>query len=531
MARLTTTSDRQHARYTIMAALAVGFGCVDAQSSLAARVSLSFEGISQNDNAALNGGRSFIPPDTNGAVGRTQYVEVSNGGYAVFDKNTGIRQSLVNDGAFWTSFGQAGGGGDARVMYNAAASRWIVTSFGANVKDIQIAVSDTDNALGNWKSTKFEGYPGLGFGGANADFPTLALDKNAVYIGTNNFANNSAGVNEFQGTTLNVIPIDSLFNNTAPTTTNLAQFNTLFRTVDRGAAQQGVNSNSAGSTGKVLAGSLSAFDNVGLKVNDLSAISATGATLTAPVRTGLAAFTTAGDARQPSIAVPENQRIVSTGGSRTASSVYEAGGRIYTVNTVNTTADGLDEARIRYSVLDANTFALLSEGDIGEAGYDYYQGSIGVNDAGKVVIGYNRSGLDVATGNISFLARTFDTAANGSLLQTGSELLLKKSLVDDYHNGSGFGVAAVGRQRWGDYSAVSLDPDNPNKFYAIGEYARSYTSNTSTGASRWGTWIAAIDVSDPAATAVPEPFTVAGTLLGGAAVVRLRKRLKVNNKI
>ncbi len=333
-----------------------------------------------------------------------------------------------------------------------------------------------------------------------------------------------------RGTTLNVIPIDSLFNNTAPTTTNFTQFNTLLN-VDRGFAQQGVNGNSAVGTGKIIASSISFFDNIGFNVNGLSATSATGATLTAPVRTGLAAFTVAGNARQPSVAVPANRRVVTTGDDRTSSSVYEAGSRIYAVNTVNSTADGLDEARIRYSVLDANTFALLSQGDIGEAGYDYYQGSIGVNDAGKVVIGYNRSGLDVATGNISFLARTFDTAANGSLIQTGSELLLKTSPTDDYHNGSAFGAAAVGNQRWGDYSAVSLDPDNPNKFYAIGEFARNYTSNNSAGVSRWGTWIAAIDVSDPAATPVPEPFTVAGTVLGGAAIVRLRRRLKANNHI
>jgi hypothetical protein len=528
MARLQTTSDRQHARYTIMAALAVGFGCADAQSSLAATVSLSFEGISQNDNAAI--GRNFLPPDTIGAVGRTQYVEVTNGGYAVFDKNTGIRQLLVSDAAFWTSYGQAGGGGDARVMYNAAASRWIVSSFGADRKDIQIAVSDTDNALGNWKSTKFEGYPGLGFGGANADYPTLALDKNAVYIGTNNFANNSDGVNRFQGTTLNIIPIDSLFNAIAPTTTNFVQFNTP-NNADRGFAQQGVNGNSVVGTGKVVASSLSFFDNIGFNVNGLSATSATGATLTAPVRTGLAAFTQAGNARQPAVAVPANQRVATTGDDRTSSSVYEVGGRIYAVNTVDSTADGLDEARVRYSVLDANTFAILAQGDIGEAGYDYYQGSIGVNDAGKVVIGYNRSGLDVATGNISFLARTFDTAANGSLVQTGTELLLKTSPTDDYHLGSNFGAAAVGRQRWGDYSSVSLDPDNPNKFYAIGEFARDYTSNTSTGVARWGTWIAAIDVSDPTATPVPEPLTMVGTVLGGAAVMRLRKRLKAENRI
>lgn len=536
--RSKTTSNQQHARYTIAAALALGCGCANAPASLASTVSLSFEGLSQYDNISV--GRNFTVPDTNGAVGRSQYVEVSNGAYAVFDKNTGVRQSLVSDLAFWSAAGQIGGGVDTRVMYNAPASRWIVSSFGANRKDVQIAVSDTDNALGGWKSTKFEGYPGIGFGGATADYPTLALDRNAVYIGTNNFGNNSAGANVFQGTTLNIIPIDSLFNATAPTTTNSIQFNTPFDPLsatngDRGFAQQGVNSNSVSSTGKVLAASVFRPDNLGLNVNNLSATSATGATLSAPVFTGLAPFTEAGDARQPAVAVPANRRIIDSLDIRISSSVYEAGGRIYAVNTVNSTADGLDEARIRYSVLDANTFALLAQGDIGEAGYDYYQGSIGVNDAGKVVIGYNRSGLDVATGNISFMARTFDTAANGALVQTGSELLLKTSLTDDYHLGSVFGQPAVGRQRWGDYSAVSPDPDDPNKFYAIGQFAREYDlpqfgQPAGTGLARWGTWVAAIDVST-SATAVPEPLSVVGTLLGGAAVVRLRKRLKVDNKL
>ena len=535
--RLTTTSTQQRARYTFAAALALGFGCGDAQASFASSVSLSFEGISQYDAASF--GRNFIPPDTMGAVGSSQYLEVANGAYAVFDKTTGSRQSLVSDVAFWNTAGQTGTSGDSRVMYNAAANRWIVTSLGMNAKDLQIAVSDTSNALGAWKSTKFEGYPGLGFGSI-ADYPTLALDRNAVYINTNNYAPATAGgSDDFRGTTLNVIPIDSLFNATAPTIENSKQFTTpytasSFTNFDRGFTQQGVNSNSAGSTGKVLASSINFYDNLGFNVNDLSSTSATGSTVTTPVRSGLAAFTEAGAARQPAVTVPANQRVIDAGDRRTSSSVYEAGGRIYAVNTVNSTADGLDEARIRYSVLDANTFTLISQGDIGRAGYDYYQGSIGVNAAGKVVIGYNRSGLDPATGNISFLAQTFDTAADGSLRSISAEILLKQSLTDDYHNGSVYGAAASGGQRWGDYSAISLDPTDPNKFYAIGEFAREYDLPEfghpgGSGSSRWGTWIAAIDVSTPIATAVPEPLGMAGTLIGGVAVLALRKRLKVKN--
>lgn len=266
---------------------------------------LGFEGVSQYDGATL--GRNFVPPDTMGAVGRTQYLEVSNGAYAVFNKSTGARLSLVSDVAFWATAGQTGANGDSRVMYNVDASRWVVMSFGANAKDLQIAVSDTDNALGTWKSTKFEGYAGLGFG-ATADYPTLAIDKNAVYIGTNNFAPAVAGgTNSFRGTTLNVIPINSLFNATAPTIVNMQQFITPYTgtagDLDRGFAQQGVNSSTAGSTGRVVSSSLFFGDNVAFSVNGLSATSATGGTLTANIYTGVDAFTSPGDARQPSVAI------------------------------------------------------------------------------------------------------------------------------------------------------------------------------------------------------------------------------------
>jgi hypothetical protein len=171
-------------------------------SNVSSNFTLGFEGISQYDGASF--GRNFIPPDTMGAVGRTQYFETSNGAYAVFDKYTGARLSLTSDVAFWAAAGQTGANGDSRVMYNAAASRWIAISFGANTKDLQIAISDTDDALGGWKSVKFEGYAGFGFG-ATADYPTLALDGNAVYIGTNNFAKASAaGANSFRGTACSV---------------------------------------------------------------------------------------------------------------------------------------------------------------------------------------------------------------------------------------------------------------------------------------------------------------------------------------
>lgn len=484
-------------------------------SNVSSNFTLGFEGISQYDGAAF--GRNFIPPDTMGAVGRTQYFETSNGAYAVFDKYTGQRLSLVSDVAFWAAAGQTGANGDTRVMYNAAASRWIAVAFGANTKDLQIAISDTDNALGGWKSVKFEGYAGFGFG-ATADYPTLALDGNAVYIGTNNFAPSTAGgTNRFRGTTLNVIPLDSLFGAGAPAVTGMKQFVTPFTgaasDVDQGFALQGVNSTSGGSTGKVLAASLFNFDSLGFKVNNLNSTDASGATIDPATYLGQAAFQSPGPGRQPSVAIAANQRIISTLDERISSSVYEVNGRIYMVNTVDDLSDGLDETRVRYTVLDANTFAILDEGNIGVAGYDFYQGSIAVNEFGEVAIGYNRSGLDPTTGKISFMAQLFRTMADGKLQSMGTEMLLKESLVDDYHNGSTFGNPAAGRQRWGDYSQVSVDPSNAHNFYLIGQFAREYNNAAGghpggTGGSRWGTFIAVLT------TPVPEPQTWAMMVFG-----------------
>jgi hypothetical protein len=493
-------------------------------------VFIGFEGSTQYDNALL--ARNFIPPDTMGTVGGSQYVVTTNGSYSVYDKSTGNRLAIMSDTAFWAAAGQTGANGDTRIMYNADAHRYVMVAFGANTKDLQIAVSDTDNALGTWKSTKFEGFAGFGFG-ATADYPTLALDKNAVYIGTNNFAPTQAGgSNSFRGTTLNVIPLNSLFNAGAPTTAGMKQFTTPYnpaggQTQDRGFAIQGVNSTDSGSSGKAMAASLFFYDSMVYNVNGLNPNSAAGASEGPAVYIGEAAFQTQGPARQPAD-IAANRRVIDALDERISSSVYEANGRIYMLHTVDSLLDGQDEARLRLVVLDSATNAILDQMDIGSAGYDYYQGSIAVNDAGQVVVGYNRSGLDPATGKIGFYTRIFGTAADGTLYQRGGEYLLKESLTNDYHNGSLKGQAAAGRQRWGDYSQVSLDPNDSNKFWLIGEFAREYNTPADghpggTGGSRWSTWIAGVNV-----LGVPEPATWAMMIAGfGMVGFAMRRSHKV----
>ncbi len=489
----------------------------------------SFQGISQYDVASY--GRNFIPPDTMGAVGATQFTEFANGGFAVFGKD-GVVQTATSDVAFWAAAGQTGANGDSRVLFDASANRWIALSFGASVSDIQIAVSNTADATGGWRSTKF-----TGFAGGTADYPTLAIDNNAVYIGTNNF--NGAG--QFNGTTMNVIPLSSLLGGAAPTTAGIKSFNNPYDPATGGVpsayvgyAMQGVNSTSAGTTGKVVAESLYYYTDIAYDIKDVGTVAATLANGNYLNNT---AFTDpTGPARQPN-AIPDlptagsaftsNDRVVDNLDARIGSSVYEANGKIYSVQTVSD--DASDTSKVRLTVINAATNTILSETDIGDGVHDFYQGSLSINNSGQVVVGYNRSGSG-ADGRISVFAQAFGTDASGNLYTRGGAQLLQVSLVDDYHNGSIDGFVAAGRQRWGDYSQVTLDPTDPTKFWVIGEYAREYNDAAGghiggTGGSRWSTWISEIDT-----TAVPEPSSWALMLTGFGLIggaMRRRQRAVV----
>jgi hypothetical protein len=483
-------------------------------ASSVASVGLSFEGVSQIDVRNLHGGFSFIPPDTMGAVGATQFMETSNGAYAIYSKSTGALQSMMRDGDFWTaaggsysaSLGPGFNNGDSRILYDKLDNRWVVESFDATDDRIQIAVSQTSDALGAWKAVSFEGFAD-GHGTGIADYPTLSMDKKAFYIGTNDYTGTGVCPAGFQlcGTTLNVISRSDLMGAGGPSVSSLKQF---FTPVDfateNGFAIQGVQQANGGDSGQIIAGGLY---NFGLVKYTVINPGTSGATETSGILVDTTPYFANGMARQP-----DGSRTVDTLDDRTSSSAYEFNGKIYEVQTIN---PGDDHTYVRVYVVNASTGAPVQEFLIGDGVHDFWQGSIAVSANGKVMIDYNESGTDM---NISIFALLLKQAGGGTLSVVGSPMLLHVSPIDDYHNGSPEGSPPVGRQRWGDYSQVTVDPNNANSFWIIGEFAHAWQSPT--GFSRWGTWITNI-------TATPEPSTWVMTILGfGALGGAMRRRRK-----
>ena len=144
--------------------------------------SLSVDGIT-----FLGGTCGCAPPDTNGEVGLTQYVQAVNKGFQVFDKSTGL--SVYGPVAISTVWGGLGGvcetntKGDPVVLYDQLADRWLITQFAGTgfPTDECIAVSSSSDATGGY--ARYEFHLGSDF----FDYPHLGVWPDAYYLSMNVF--------------------------------------------------------------------------------------------------------------------------------------------------------------------------------------------------------------------------------------------------------------------------------------------------------------------------------------------------------
>src|SRR3989454_4608812 len=127
------------------------------------------------------------PPDTDGEVGTTQYVQMVNEGYQVFNKSTGA--SVLGPSSIaslWAGFGgvcQNNGHGDPIVLFDQFTNRWIITQFaGTSVPtDECIAVSTTSDATGSYNRYDFH------LGSHFFDYPHLSVWPDGYYMSMNVF--------------------------------------------------------------------------------------------------------------------------------------------------------------------------------------------------------------------------------------------------------------------------------------------------------------------------------------------------------
>jgi len=137
----------------------------------AATTGAGFEGLG-NRNGVL-------PPDTVGAIGPEHYVQMTNLSLAVYDRYGHVVFGPVNNNTLWSALGNnnvcvKNNDGDPIVLYDQAADRWLASQFALprfpNGPFYQcIAVSQTGDPTGAWylyvyriSDTKLNDYPKFG---------------------------------------------------------------------------------------------------------------------------------------------------------------------------------------------------------------------------------------------------------------------------------------------------------------------------------------------------------------------------------
>jgi hypothetical protein len=140
----------------------------------------SFDGVSNlNDR---------VPPDTIGDVGPAHYVQWVNLSLAIWDKSGNLLYGPVSGRTLWSGFGgicETNDNGDPVVLYDALADRWLASQLAfdwpGNFHQC-IAVSVTGDPTGAWYRYDFPWSPTT-----LNDYPKFAAWTDAYYMAVNQF--------------------------------------------------------------------------------------------------------------------------------------------------------------------------------------------------------------------------------------------------------------------------------------------------------------------------------------------------------
>jgi hypothetical protein len=161
-----------------------------AGTGAAPTLGLDFEGVGQGfTGPAGTYSVNSAPPDPNGAVGPNNYVQIVNEAFAIFDKSGTAIYGPVPTNTLWSGFGggcQSNNDGDATVVYDRAADRWVFQQFSVSTTPYLdcVAVSKTGDPTGQYNRYAFQysNFP---------DYPKVGVWPDAYYATFNLFSSST----------------------------------------------------------------------------------------------------------------------------------------------------------------------------------------------------------------------------------------------------------------------------------------------------------------------------------------------------
>jgi PKD repeat protein len=402
---------------------------------------------------------SYYPPDANGTIGPNHYMQTINSNYAIYSRSGALLAGPTNMNLLFSGVtGSNCNDGDPIILYDEQADRWLAAEFslcGSN-DYMLIAVSTTNDPTGTWHKYSFDvaDVP---------DYEKFGIWRNGYYMGTNTSPGNDIYVFERSQMLIGGPAQGVGFDNPWRPTT-LDGFMCVPPLDNDGAfAPEGepglfitINDDAIGG----------GSDQLWIYELDVDWITPSSSTFTRTQQINVTAFDSNFGNNWDNIKQPGTTReldaipqvIMNPPQYRNFGS-YET---ILCCHTVD--VDATDHAGIRWYELRrlaGGDWTIRQQGTYAPDAHSRWMGSMVLNGQNEIALAYSVSSASLYPG-IRYCGQSSSAYAAATGILDISEAII--------HTGAYSQTASF---RWGDYSALQVDPADDHTFWYINQYVGS----------------------------------------------------------
>ncbi|HMT08459.1 MAG TPA: carboxypeptidase-like regulatory domain-containing protein [Pyrinomonadaceae bacterium] len=438
----------------------------------------SFNGMERLTNG------SGWPPDTDGDVGYSHYIQAVNTSFRITDKS-GTTLATSTFASLWTGAGtgtpcDTAHNGDPTVNFDPGTGRFVIADFSwSNLQNGPyyecIAVSKTSNPVtGGWWLYAIRAddaaHPWL------PDYPKMGIWRDGLYMGTNMFdcLNATCSSATYMGARAYAFNFSKMINGTALTANDVqvsdlgsSRFS-VFPANYRGTIPPvGTPQYFVGESGTVFAWEVFKFS--------VNFVTPASSTFTGPTNVSQTAYNVASGAIATPAGAGANidtlaDRVMKQVQYRNLSGAESLWVNHTTGTTTATTPVGIQWAQINVTGTTVNTTPVQQQiFNNGADGLHRFMGSLAVDKQGNMALGYTAANSTTHP-DIRYSGRLAGDTL-GTLPQTETSMLTGVTRNSQTSGGGG---------RWGDYSSMTVDPIDDCTFWYTQEYYAALGTNWQT---------------------------------------------------
>jgi hypothetical protein len=453
---------------------------------------ISFPGFNFLDNATQTGGYVFIPPDPIGAAGPFHVVNVGNV-CIQWSPKVGAPQTTQALATFFTPTPLGTWTYDPKVIYDQYNERFVVVALERSDPTpedsyILLAVSKTSDPNMGWWFTTIHSKVNIGGVDNWADYPGLAVGPNAVYITSNMFGFNSTG-GAYAGVRLWIVDKNPFYGGGAVSWTIHDPYaGGGIATTTQPAHMFGPVPANMGTFLCSYSGLTDGTDEFVQVVQVNNPLGATSFTQS---------FLDVGDIENAAPALPDAPQLGSAIGIEVndrrclnavwrnnelwvSATVYPAAGP----DASQTTAHWWNLSATGGGAPGLNDQGDVGAEDLGTGTYTFFP-SVMVDKCGNMGIGFAACNAAMYAG--AYYSGRLVSDPAGTVQSTGTLAPGIDYYVRTFTSGS------TGRNRWGDYSGIALDPADEETFWVYNEYADTrgtvILNEDGQWATEWGSFV------------------------------------------